>query len=123
MCEAEYSDKIQRSFTKSLNFKFHYINDVLSLNNSRFDDLVDRIYPIRIELKETTNTDRSTSYLDLHLEIDCEERLRMKLYDRRDDFNFPILNFPLICSKIFQQQLHMKYISVDMIVQSLWFLS
>jgi hypothetical protein len=42
----------------------------------------------------------SASYLDLHLEIDCEGRLRMKLYDKRDDFNFPIVNFPFMCSNI-----------------------
>jgi hypothetical protein len=32
-----------------------------------------------------TDTDRSASYLDLHLEIDSEGRLRTKLYDKRDD--------------------------------------
>ena len=35
---------------------------------------------------------------DLHLEIDSEGRLRTILYDKRDDFNFPIMNFPFICS-------------------------
>jgi hypothetical protein len=79
---------------------FHYIDDVLSLNNSRFDDFVDRIYPIELEIKDTTDTDKSASYLDLHLEIDSEGRLRTKLYDKRDAFNFPIVNFPFICSNI-----------------------
>ena len=36
----------------------------------------------------------------IHLEIDSEGRLRPKLYDKRDDFNFPIVNFPFICSNI-----------------------
>ena len=111
MCEAEYSDKIQSSFTRSFNFTFRYIDDVLSQSNSRFNDLVDRIYSTELEIKETTNTDRSSSYLDLHLEIDSEERLRMKLYDKRDDFNFPILNFPLICSNISAALVHEEYIS------------
>jgi hypothetical protein len=39
------------------------MDDVLSLNNSRFDDFVDRIYPIELEIKDTTDTDRSASYL------------------------------------------------------------
>jgi hypothetical protein len=52
-------------------------------------DFVDRIYPIELEIKDTTHTDTSASYLDLHLEIDSEGRLRTKLYDKRDDFNFP----------------------------------
>jgi hypothetical protein len=32
--------------------------------------------------------------------VDSEGRLRTKLYDKRDDFNFPIVNFPFICSNI-----------------------
>jgi hypothetical protein len=42
--------------------------------NISFDDFVDRIYPIELEIKDTTDTDRSASYLDLHLEIDSEGR-------------------------------------------------
>ena len=38
-------------------------------------------------------TDRSASYLNLHLKIDSEGRLRTKLYDKRDDFNFPFVNY------------------------------
>jgi hypothetical protein len=67
------------------NWKIEII--VLSLNNSRFGDFVDRIYPIELEIKDTTDTNRCASYLDLHLEIDSEGRLRTKLYDKRVDFN------------------------------------
>ena len=35
-----------------------------------FADFVDRIYPIELEIKD--NTDRSASYLDIHLKIDSE---------------------------------------------------
>jgi hypothetical protein len=55
---------------------------------------------IELEIKDNTDTDMSASYLDLHLEIDSEGRLRTKLYDKRDDFNFSIVNFPFICSNI-----------------------
>ena len=65
---------IQTLLARSFNFTFHYIDDVLSLNNSRFSDFDDRIYPIYIELeiKDSTDTDRSASYLDLHLAINSE---------------------------------------------------
>jgi hypothetical protein len=53
----------------------------------------------------------SASYLDLHLEIDSEEQLRMKLYDKRDDFNCPIVNFPFICSNIQAAPAYGVYIS------------
>ena len=59
-------------------FNFRYIDDVFSLNNSRFCDFVDHIYPIELEI-DTTDTDRSASYLDLHLEIDSEGQLNTKL--------------------------------------------
>ena len=48
-----------------------------------------------------TATDRSTSYPDLlYLELDSKERLRTKLYDKGDHFNFLIVIFPFICSNI-----------------------
>ena len=53
----------------------------------------------------------SASYLDLHLEIDSEGRLRTKHYDKRDDFNFPIVNFPFICSNIPAAPAYGVYIS------------
>ena len=59
---------------RSVNFRFLYIDDVLSLNNSRFGDFVDRIYPIELETTDITDTDKSASYLDQHLEIDSEDR-------------------------------------------------
>jgi hypothetical protein len=76
--------KNEGKLARSFNFTFRYIDDVLSLNNSRFGDFVDRIYPIELEIKDTTHTDRSASYLDLHLQIDSEgavknETLRQKI--------------------------------------------
>ena len=53
----------------------------------------------------------SAPYLDLHFEIDSEGRLRTKLYHNRDDFNFPIVNFPFICSNITAAPVYGVYIS------------
>ena len=103
--------KNEKKLVRSFNFTFRYIDDVLSLNNSRFGDFVDRIYSIELEIKNTTDTERSASYLDLHLEIDSEDRLRTELYDKRDDFNFPIVSFPFICSNITAAPAYGAYIS------------
>jgi hypothetical protein len=74
-------------------------------------------------MKDTTDTDTSASYLDLHLEIDSEGWLRAKHYDKRDDFNIPIVNFPFVCSNIsISTCIWSIYLSVDTIFQSLWFL-
>ena len=85
--------KNEKKLAWSFSFTFCYIDDVLSLNNSRFGDVFDCIYPIDLEIKYTIDTDRSASYLDLLLEIDNEEH-------KRYDFNFPIVNFSFICSSI-----------------------
>ena len=91
----EILKKNEKKLARHFNVTFHYIDDVLSLNNYRFGNFIDHIYPIELAIKDTTHTDirTSASYLDLHLEIDSEERLRTKLYDKRNDFNFPIVNF------------------------------
>ena len=72
--EADFIQGLLKKNEKKLAFR--YIDDVLSLNNSRFGDFVDRI---ELEIKDATDTARSASYLD---------------------FNFPIVNFPFICSNI-----------------------
>jgi hypothetical protein len=66
--------KNEKKLARSFNYTFRYIDDILSLNNSTFGDFVDRIYPIELEIKDTADTDRSASYLDLHLEFDSEGR-------------------------------------------------
>ena len=82
------SQEKRKEANRSFNFTFICIDDVLSLNNSRLGDFVDRIYPTELETKDTR--DRIASCLDLYIEIDTEGRLRTKLYDKRDDFKFSI---------------------------------
>jgi hypothetical protein len=88
--------KNEKKLARTFNFTIRYIDDVLSLNNSRFGGFVDRIYPIDLEIKDITYTDISAAYLDLHFQIDSEGRLRTKTYDKRDDLNLPVVNFPFI---------------------------
>ena len=60
----------------------------MSLHKYKFDDYVDLIYSIELEIKYTTDITRSTSYLDLHINNDSEGQVRAKPKDKRDDFNF-----------------------------------
>jgi hypothetical protein len=79
----ELLKKNEKKLARSFNFTFRYIDDVFSLDNSRFGDFVDHIYPIELDIKDTTDKDRSAAYLDLHLEIGSEGRLRTKLRQKR----------------------------------------
>ena len=101
----------QKQLAQSFNFSFRYINDVLSLTNSRFGDFLHLIYPSQLEIKDNTDTVKSASYLDLHLEIDTRGRSNTKLYDKRDDFDFPIVNFPFLSGNITEAPAYVVYIS------------
>ena len=48
---------IEKKLARSFNFTLRLFDDVHSLNNSRFGDFIDRIYPIELEIKDTTDTE------------------------------------------------------------------
>ena len=102
--EAEFIQKLTKSgkrhLAKSFCFTYRYIDDVLSINNSKFGYYINIIYPVKLEIKDTTDADHHTSYLDLLLKYDNFNRLQVKLYDQRDYFNFDIVNFPFLNSNI-----------------------
>ena len=86
----------------------HTGDDILSINNSRFAEFLPLIYPSELEVKETTETASSASFLDLYLD---SGQLSTKIYDKRDDFNFKIINFPNMCSNIPASPAYGVYIS------------
>ena len=73
---------------------------MLSLNNKKFNDHVDRIYPLNLKSRTLQTLLTSAAYLDLYLQHDKHGHLTIKLYDKRDDFDFPIVNFPFLDSNI-----------------------
>ena len=58
------------------------------------------MHPAELEIKDTTESNTSASYLDLLLSIESDGQLRTSLHDKRDDFNFHITNFPFLSSNI-----------------------
>ena len=103
--------KGENKLAQSFNFTFRYIDDVLSLNNNRFSDHLHLLYPSELEIKDTIDTDKFSSYLDLFLEMTTDGRLNTKIYDKRDDFIFPIVNFQFLCSNIPAAQTYGVYVS------------
>ena len=65
----------------------------------------------RLLFEETTNTASSASFLDLYLKFDDSGQLSTKIYDKRDDFNFKIINIPNMCSNIPASPAYCVYIS------------
>ena len=102
--EAEYIQSLLSAGKKRLssqcNFTYRYIDDVLSINNQDFENYLGQMYPPELEIKDTTESNTSASYWDLLLSIDRDGQLCTSLYDKRDDFNFHITNFPFLSSNI-----------------------
>jgi hypothetical protein len=72
--ESEFLQKLVKDKkiheARAFNFTYRYIDDVLSINNSRFAEFLPLIYHPEMEVKETTDTASSASFLDLYLEFD-----------------------------------------------------
>ena len=83
---------------------------MLSLRNTKVAYYLEFIYLRELEIKETTKTAASSSYLDCYLYID-NEKLTTRLYDKRDDFNLPIVNFPFLSSTIPSAPAYGVYVS------------
>ena len=83
----------------------------MSINNPKFVDYINIIYPVELEIKYTTDAGHRASYLDLLLKYDNFHRLQVKLYDKRDDFNFVIVNFPFLCSNSLQSPPYGVFVS------------
>ena len=57
--------------------------------------MVSQIYPSELQLNKTNTSDTEAAFLDLHLSI-SSDIVSTKIYDKRDDFDFEIVNFPFL---------------------------
>ena len=67
-----------------------YIDDVMSIKRQKFENYLDQNYPVELEIKDTTESSTSASYLDLLLSIGSDCQLHTSIYDKREDVNFLI---------------------------------
>ena len=81
-------------------FTCRYIADVLSINNLDFENNLGQMYPPALEIKDTTASNTSASYLELLLSIGKDGQLCTSLYDKRDEFNFHTTHFPFLSNNI-----------------------
>ena len=72
----------------------------MSINNPDFENYLGQMYPAELEIKNTTESNTSASYLYLLLSIGKDGQLHTSIYDKRDDFNFHITNFPFLSNNI-----------------------
>ena len=67
-----------------------YIDDLLTLNNSNFEEEIPNIYPPKLTLKRTSESDTNLSYLDISISV-CSIKYVTEVYDKFNiAFNFNI---------------------------------
>ena len=86
---------LARSFSSC----YRYIDDLIVFNN-KFMDYVKEICPSQLTVEKANKSDHLANYPDLILPIDSEVKLSTRLYDKCDDFDFHIVNFPFLSSNI-----------------------
>ena len=92
---------------------YRYIDDLIVFNNKKFGDYVKEIYSSQLtaEKANTNTSDDFANYLDLTFIIGSNNRLYTKLYDKRDDFDFYIVNLPFLSNNISSSPPYGVYIS------------
>ena len=105
LSEDNKSDVIEAFNSNSL-----YLDDLLNIDNNFFNSMVNRIYPSELQLNKANVSDIEASFLDLHLSI-SDGFVQIKIYDKRYDFDFDIVNFPFLDGDVPRSTSYGVYIS------------
>ena len=71
------------------------LDDLLSIDKKYIDGLIKQIYPSELQSNKANSSKTETPFLDWHLSI-LEGFISCKIHDKRDDFDFEIVNFPYL---------------------------
>ena len=82
----------------------------LNINNVYFDNMVSQIYPSELQLNQANTSDTEAAFLNMHLSI-SNDIVSTKIYDKRDDFDFQIVNFPSLYGDVPRSTSYGVYIS------------
>ena len=77
------------------NLTSRYLDDLLNIDNIHFEQMVHRIYPAELQLNKANASDTEAAFLDLNLSIH-NDTVSTKIFDKWDDFDFDIVNFPFL---------------------------
>ena len=72
--------------------------------------MVGQTYPTELQLNKANSSDTEAPFLDLNLSI-TNGIVSSKIYDKQDDFNFEIVNFPFLDEDVPRSPSYGVYIS------------
>ena len=100
----------QADVIEAFNSTSWYLDALLNVDNPYFEGTVKHMYPPELRLGKANNTDTEAPFLDLHLSI-ASGFVSSKIYDKRDNFDFDIENFPILDGDIPRRASYSVYIS------------
>ena len=104
------SDVKQAEIIEAFKSTSRYLDDLLNIDNPYFEGMVNRIYQPELQLNEANTSDTEAPFLDLHLSI-SNGFVSSEIYDKRDDFDFDIVNFPFLDGDVPRSTSYGVYIS------------
>ena len=87
-----------------------YLDDIFTIYNPEFEKHIPDIYPTELQLNKAITSDKETSFLDLNIKVVGSD-VHTSDYDKRDDFGFPIVNFPWFSGDVPRLPSYVVYIS------------
>ena len=72
--------------------------------------MVSQVYPSELQVNKANTSDTEAAFLDLHLSI-SNDKISTKMSDKRDDFDFEIVNFPFLNGDVPRSTSYEVYIS------------
>ena len=89
------SDNNQTDVIEAFKSTCRYLDDLLNIDNPYFEQMVGQIYPTDLQLNKANSSDTEAPFFNLDLSI-TNGIVSSKICDKRDDFNFEIVNFPFL---------------------------
>ena len=102
------SDVKQAEIIEAFKSISRYVDDLI--DNPYFEGMVNHIYPPELQLNKANTSDTEAPFLDLHLSI-SNGFVSSKIYNKRDDFDFDIVNFPFLYGDVPRSTSYWVYIS------------
>ena len=100
----------QADVIEAFNSTSRYLDDLLNIDNPYFEGMVNQIYPPELQLNKANTTDTEAPFMDLHFSI-ANGFVSSNIYDKRNDFDFDIVNFPFLDGDVPRRASYVVYIS------------
>ena len=108
--ERDFMKSLSRDIIEAFNSTSRYLDNLLNIDKIYFDQMVHRIYPTELQLNRANSSDTKATFLDLNLCI-SNGKVSTKIYDKRDDFDIDIVNFPFLDGDVPRRTSYGVYIS------------